>query len=512
MSRRAAAALAAAFVVALALPVQELGCTQTSQLALTRALAAGAAQIDRWQQTTCDKAWFGGHFYAVKAPGLAVAALPAYELLSVTHLVPAHATTLVWLLDLVTVVPAFLLLLGLVAWAAEWAAPGSGVLASTTLGIASLAFPFGTLWFGHVPAAALAFGAFVLLLRGRRHSLGVAPVAVAGLVAGTAVLFEYPVALIAVALAVYAGATRGLRGGVAFLAGAVVPAAGLLAYNDWAFGSIAHFSYEHAVIVEGRSGHAVVGANDQGFFGITWPSPHALAELLVSPRGLLTLTPVCLLGVAGVFALRRRARAESILAGTLLLVFLLYDSGYTLSFGGPFGGDSPGPRFLVAVLPFVLFPLGLAARARPGVAAALAAASAGAMILATATVPMVGEGETYRWIDALRNGTFAHTVVTLLGGGSGWAAIAPFLALMVGASALVVSGLVPETTLRRRTAFEAASALVAWLLLLLVGSRVFERGRLATGLVGLLLAVIAGAAALLWGRSETEPHLPAARH
>ncbi len=42
--------------LALAQPVQELGCTQTSQLALTRALATGTARLDRWQQSTCDKA------------------------------------------------------------------------------------------------------------------------------------------------------------------------------------------------------------------------------------------------------------------------------------------------------------------------------------------------------------------------------------------------------------------------------------------------------------------------
>jgi hypothetical protein len=56
-------------VLALALvqPVQETGCTQTSQLALTRAFASGTARIDRWQQTTCDKAWFHNHYYSVKA-------------------------------------------------------------------------------------------------------------------------------------------------------------------------------------------------------------------------------------------------------------------------------------------------------------------------------------------------------------------------------------------------------------------------------------------------------------
>ena len=47
--------------------------------AQVRALAAGQAEIDRWHWETRDKAWFRGHFYSVKAPGLAAFTLPAYS-------------------------------------------------------------------------------------------------------------------------------------------------------------------------------------------------------------------------------------------------------------------------------------------------------------------------------------------------------------------------------------------------------------------------------------------------
>jgi hypothetical protein len=515
MSARAAAlGLALCFAFVLAMPVQETGCTQTSHLALTRALSHGTGRIDRWQKTTCDKAWFHGHFYSVKAPALAAAALPAYLVLRSVHVLPKSDTTLVWILNIFTVVPALLLLVWVIARVAESVEPGSSRLVAVALGLGSLAFPFGTLWFGHVPAALFGFSAFAVLLWARTASLDRRADVAAGVLAGAAVLFEYPLALLALVLVVYAGLSRGLRGALAYLAGAAIPAAALLAYNAWAFGSIMHFSYQDAVKITGQTGHDVIGANAQGFFGITWPSPHALAALLISPRGLLTITPIFLIGALGVVALRRRAPLEAAVVAVVVFAFLLYNAGYTANVGGPFGGDSPGPRFLIAVMPFLLFPLGIAARSSPGATAALLGVSVATMVLATATVPMVGEGETHRWLDGLRNGDFTHTVVTLLGGG-GWAAILPFALVALGIGAFGVRRALSSAALTGHTAFEAASAFVAWCLVLVASSRIFEADRRATGSVALGLACVAAAAGVLSWRSRREGvgvrHGPAAR-
>jgi hypothetical protein len=493
-------------VLALALmqPVQETGCTQTSQLALTRAFAAGTARIDRWQLSTCDKAWFHGHYYSVKAPGLAAVALPPYLLLQAAHLLPASDRTTIWLLGLLTVLPAALLLAFSTARAAEFVDRGSGVVAAVVLAIGTLALPFGTLWFGHVPAAALGFTAFVLLLRSPGDRAGLGRAAAAGLSAGAAVLFEYPLAMLAAALLVYAFARRGLRSATLFLCGCAVPALALFAYNRWAFGSFTHFSYKAAVIVAGNSGHDVIGANDAGFFGITWPNVGGLALLLFSPRGLLTLTPICLLGAVGIALLRRRFPAEALLAGAVVALFLAYNAGYRLSFGGPFGGDSPGPRFLIAVLPFLVFPVGLAARALPGITAALLGASAAAMILATVTEPMVGAHETNRWLTDLRHGDFTHTVVATLGGGAGWLPIAPFVLLCVFLVAIATRQTLGGSADRIRTAFEALCAVVAWLLVVYGSSMLYEHQRNALGLLLFALAALMVATAIASRVSESD--------
>jgi hypothetical protein len=482
--------------LALAQPVQELGCTQTSQLALTRALAAGTARIDHWQQTTCDKAWFHGHYYSVKAPGLAAAAVPAFLFLRETHLLSTSDRTTIWLLALFTVLPAALLLVFSTARAAEFVEPGTGPFAAVVLGVGTLALPFGTLLFGHVPAAALGFTAFVLLLPSPSGNAGLGRSVLAGMTAGAAVLFEYPLAMLAAALALYALARRGWRSAAAFLSGAAVPAIALLAYNRWAFGSFAHFSYKDAVIVTGNTGHDVIGANDAGFFGITWPSAGALTQLLVSPRGLLTLTPICLLGAIGIFLMRRRAPYEALLAALVVTAFLTYNSGYRLSFGGPFGGDSPGPRFLIAVLPFFVFPIGLAARVLPGTAVALLTASAAAMVLVTVTEPMVGAHETDRWLTDLRHGDFTHTAASILGAGHGWLTIAPFVLLCAALAAIAIQRTLVGSERTFRTAFEAMCAVVAWLLLLYGSSMYYEHQRTLVGVTLFALATLMIATAI----------------
>src|SRR4029077_6304274 len=80
MSSRARAGLLAIVSLGIAwgLVMHAMGWAQLSTYAQVRALAAGRSEIDRWQWETRDKAWVGGHFYSVKAPGLAALTLPAY--------------------------------------------------------------------------------------------------------------------------------------------------------------------------------------------------------------------------------------------------------------------------------------------------------------------------------------------------------------------------------------------------------------------------------------------------
>jgi hypothetical protein len=363
--------------------------------------------------------------------------------------------------------------------------------------------PFATLYFSHVLAALLGFAAFAVLWRerdgdGERHADGdrrrsLPLVALAGVLAGLAFASEYPLALGGAVLGAYA-ISRGprLRRGLAYAAGGVAGAAPLFVYNLWAFGSLAHLSYANAVKAQGVTGHDVLGSNSTGFFGVGVPSPKVALELLFSSKGLITLAPVLAMGVVGTVLLHRRGRrAEAWTIGGLALAYLVYNSGYWL----PFGGGTPGPRFLMPLIPFLALPLVLAYRRFPLMTLALAVPSALFMLTATLTFPLIGNDDVGFWAKLVQAANFESTVATPLGAGHGWSGIAPVLIVTGLAVALAASatGWLPSVAGDARRAALAvagwgvAAATVPWLL----GARSAVGG---DGGAAALIATFAGAA------------------
>jgi len=489
----------AALGLAYAVIMQPTGWAQTSHYALVRAFANGTPHIDAYHWETRDKSWYKGHFYAVKGPGLAIVTLPLYEALHVVNGEQASVwaarsarrnaagrwsaggrpygvygesldralrvrvevekeTGMIWALGLVgAALPAVLMML-LVRSLAERVEPGLGTAAAVTLGAGTLVMPFATMLFSHLLAAVLGFAAFAVLWREREGPARLGLVAAAGLLAGFAITTEYPLAIVAGIVGVY-GLARGdvIRRGLAYGAGLVAGLLPLFAYNLWAFGSLTHNSYGDAVKIQGISGHAVLGLNDSGFFGIGMPSLHALGQLLFAPRGLLVLSPVLALGVAGTVLLHRRGRrAEALTIAAVSVAFLIYNSGYYL----PFGGGSPGPRFLIPMLPFLAVPLALAFRRFPALTVALAVPSAMLMVVATATHPLISSDGVWDWANVLDMATFEHTVATILGAGNGWGGVLPFVVAVVVAIALAISA--SERLSVAGGALWAALAVAAW--------------------------------------------------
>ena len=461
-----------------AVVIHQLGWAQLGHFGQVRALADGQAQIDQWHWETNDKAWVDGHFYSVKSPGtaalttlpyMAIRALGGEKLARAAvdnerqtahpkwhpdSVVPLEnvgydvqrglrvqarveeETPIVWVLTLIAaVIPGVLMLLA-VRWAADRFVPGYGTAAAITLGVATIVMTFSAEFFSHVISAALAFAAFCVLMKERDGPMSRRLVFAAGLLAGLAVTFEFQTGLVGVVLIFYALIRRSdrVRRAAAYAAGAVLGAAPMLAFNTWAFGNPLKLAYSDAVAFPGRSGHDVLGLNSDGFFGITVPRFDSAFDLLFAGRGLIAMTPIIVMAVIGLFMMRRRHRAEANTILAIAVVYFIYNSGYWL----PYGGGTPGPRFLIPALPFVAIGLAYAYRRLPALTLGLAVPSGLFMVVGAITYPLIGKQGIGTWADWLVQGRLEHTVLTALGVTNAWLAIGPFFAAVLIAVVLAV--------------------------------------------------------------------------
>ncbi len=239
---------------------------------------------------------------------------------------------------------AFLASAFLVGRVSEGLAPGYGGVSMVGFALGTLAAPFAVANFDHVPAGTLGLAAF-LLAWARRPAL-------AGLAAGAALLTEYESGAVLVLIGIYS-ALQGARALGRYVLG-LLPGLLLLGAYDWAaFGAPWHLSYRYL-------DNEYASRQSAGFFGIHVPHLHSAWLVTGGSQGLLVVSPIVVACVYGLFLLGRRYRAEAILCGAVAIVFFLVDSGYF----APYGGLSPGPRFLVPSLPFLALGLG-PAFARP---------------------------------------------------------------------------------------------------------------------------------------------------
>jgi len=433
--------------VAAATQIPYPGWNAGAHYALVKSLVDGTPRIDKHLNQSGDIAYVGGHFYAAKSPGLAILSVPVYLAFDAVGAVPstyvtgqgppgAHqvAERAIWQVNLVVVAVFFALLL-LIRATVERFFRRTGTAVALMLGLGTMLLPFATAYFSHVVSAALGFSAFAVLLRERQRRSN-ALVATAGLLAGLAVFTELPTGIIGVCLGIYAcvDAPR-LRRAATYAAGFAAGLIPLAAYNWWAFGSPLTNGYSNAVKELGTTGHDVIGANGQGFFGLTYPHLHAALDILVSKHGLFVLTPITLVAVLGLGLLHRDGhRREAFLVGGMTLAFVVYNSSYYL----PFGGATPGPRFLVALLPFLALPLAAVVDRWPLVAYAGAAVSVFWMGSATIAGPLLPlEMSPTLWLSEIVHGQ--EVMGSMLGKGTAGA-----FAFLVPAVAAIVLGFWPD--------------------------------------------------------------------
>lgn len=339
---------------------QEMGNVQQyTRLALSMSLIEGNVDIDRYALANprADLAYANGHFYADKAPGLSMLAVPTIAAARLvlgllgrpTDLLDDSAFQVYTIVAILTTTT----LLGALAVAACYnvarrlgASERRATTAAFILGLGTPFFGWATTFFAHVPAGAMlivSFWAALALRQSGRKTAGW-PELGFGVLLGSALVIEVAIAPAIFLVGVFAlldrriSIPRWLAVGLGGLVG-LVP---MLVYNWLAFGSPLQSGYAYVVGFEGMK---------EGFFGINPPDLAAANALLFGMnRGLIPLAPILLFAPVGLVALWRRGGkgAAALLGGVALIGFLINAGYYYWN-----GGYATGPRHLVAYLPFL---------------------------------------------------------------------------------------------------------------------------------------------------------------
>jgi hypothetical protein len=235
-------------------------------------------------------------------------------------------------------------------------------------------------------------------------------------------LVEYQMVLFLLVVASFLVLRRGVRDAILFAAAAAPAALALLVYHAAVFGHPLRTTYSANAVHE-RGGATLVGL----------PDPLQAIEVLFGIRGILLFTPIVGFAFAGLALAARRERGdvrdEAILSLVLFGAYLALQAAWP----NPWGGEMPGPRYLIPALPLLAAGIPPMWRKAPALGRALLLWSVVAMSLPLITLHLVPRGEmtVAAHVDWIRERGVSPTVWTMAFGGFGWALHGASVAVLV---------------------------------------------------------------------------------
>lgn len=411
--------------------VQPLSAQPGARYALTAAVVEeGTVRIDDYRELTLptDRVEIGDELYSDKAPGQPFFAVPFFALAKTVGL--EDATTIrytenlgVWWVSLWSVVLPVAIMVVLVFELARRFYPTTALAAAVGLWVGTLWLVFSTNLYGHALASALAFGAW-FVLADREPTAGRA--LGAGLLVGASVATEYQMALVAVIIAGYLLWRRSVRGLLWYAVGGVPGLAVLLGYQAIAFGDALETPYAVKAASPALPG-------DDPSVGL--PDPVQAFQIFFGVRGLM-YTAIVILGLVGcvwIIRGRRPGREHAWMALAVFGAFFLLQSGWP----NPWGGEMPGPRYLLPAIPWLAVPVAAIWSIRRTICLVVVGIGAFFMAPAVLTSHIIPHGWSFlRWYPkVLDEEGPVPTVFTM---GLGPLGVVVHLALVAGAVYLLV--------------------------------------------------------------------------
>jgi 4-amino-4-deoxy-L-arabinose transferase-like glycosyltransferase len=381
--------------------VQWYGWNEQSNFSLTRAIVEEQRfEIDSYANQTGDRSVYKSHYYTDKNPGLAFIASPIYSSWSLFYSVfpkdfkqkysgdnkfVAEIKDVVVIstyLDLGFFVFSAMILLTFFASSIfsaltavliyriskSFTKEKYSLLVAFAYGLGTIAFINALHFMNGSLAAFLSFLSFFILFSksGKRFF------ALAGILAGLAIVVDQLIILIALPLLFYAF-YKNKKNSALFLLGLAVGVMPLLIYNLLNFDNpltLALVYIDRSIFNTAHPGTLSLSGNNlekkfsMASFDFTRileffhfepnPNPYVMLRLLFYPyRGLFIYSPILLLSFIGIILMLKKYKAESI-----LILFILFSFLYIISMSSSWwGGYCFGPRYLLPVIPFLTIPL-----------------------------------------------------------------------------------------------------------------------------------------------------------
>ncbi len=334
---------------------------ENSRLDLTLAMVDDHTfSIDNYFNNTGDRAYYKGHYYSDKEPGMSFLAVPWYVMYRsvfgkprVHHNLDNSHLSRSYLDLMLLVIIGTSALAGALSVVLIYRAIGQftddrvhRLLITLVYGLGTLVLIYSRLFMNHVVAMLLAFLSFYLLFLTKKA--GKDRTFLAGLVGGFAITTELATMAIVLGDMVYLY-TFNKRKLLRFSAGLIVGLLPFFIYNIAIFRNPFELTYFHM----DKAIWGFTSLNGQFRFRIL-DALNIMFRLLFYPyKGIFFFSPILIFSFLGFRRMYRKYRTETILILSFFVTILIYNSQLNIWSGG----SSFGARHFVILIPFLMLPL-----------------------------------------------------------------------------------------------------------------------------------------------------------